>query len=278
MPSMEDDYLDRARELWQEYQFYVYVGLAMILATITGFTLSHSSHEENRKLANEQLYMLINSADQQEEEEALAAYAVLTENDDFPELGYLGAFVLSSVYFDKGDYTQAAEVLAPALAESTDNGVRSLAALRMAEALISTPDSAARAATLLIDNMPDSGRLQVLFEERLGDAEYASGNLVATIEAYRRALSLAQEGAQFYQPLLNIKLGALLSNPEVVQALQKQKEKEYEERERAAADAAALIAESEESAVDAEGAISKESEASQTNEEDHTAGEQNETQ
>ena len=241
MPSAEDDYLDRARELWQRYQVHVYIGLAMILATITGFTLEHSRVDETRDSANTHLYALMSSADEGRREEAQAAYdALQAEADGFPELRHLGAFVLSSLHYDGADYAAAAEVLRPALADSADAGLRQFAALRIAEAQIAGGE-AAQAIALLEAHMPEGGRLRILFEERIGDAEYSAGNLDAATQAYARAMraTRADGSAQFYVPVLRIKMGAMLSTPEAQQQARR------EAREAIAAEAEAEAAESD---------------------------------
>lgn len=218
MPSLEDDYLDRARELWQRYQFYVYTLLGMILAAITGFTLSHTSHEENQRAANAQLYQLMESVDHGRREEAQAAYEVLRQDGEFPELGYLAAFALASLHFSDGDYNQAADILAPGLEGSADSGVRHLAALRIAEARIAAGDPA-QAVAVLEDSKPEEGRLRIMFEERIGDAEYTAGRHAEALRAYQRALALALQAAPFYQPVLRVKIGALQSDPDAAAAM-----------------------------------------------------------
>lgn len=210
MPGAEDDYIERARELWRRYQFSVYVGLAMVLATIIGFTLSHSAYDEERRVVNEQLYVLMDSADDGQLEDAQAAHNALADNEEFPELGNLGAFVLSSLHFYAGDYAAAAAVLQRPLEDSADDGLRQLAALRIAEVHIADGENG-EAVELLNDHMPDLGRLRIMFEERIGDAEFNAGNVEAAREAYERAIELALEDATFYVPVINIKLSTLLS-------------------------------------------------------------------
>lgn len=218
MPSLEDDYLQRAREYWREYQFYVYVGLAMLLAAITGFTFRHTYSEESRAQVNADLYQLIDSADSGDRAAAEAVYAALQQEAGYEELGYLGAFVLSSLYMTEADTAAVATVLAPVLDSSEDSGIRQLAALRIAEAHIVGGDTAA-ALDILRDNLPASGRLRVLFTERIGDGEYIAGDTSAALRSYTEAIELAEENASFYRPILAIKRAALLSTPEAARAI-----------------------------------------------------------
>lgn len=240
MPSAEEDYLDRARELWQRYQVHVYIGLAMILATITGFTLEHTAYDDSRDTANAQLYALLSSADDGRQEDALAAFATLQEDDDFPELTHLGAFVLSSLHYDSEDYAAAAAVLQPALDGSEDIGLRQFAALRIAEAQIAG-NAQEQAIALLQEHMPSAGRLRVVFEERIGDAEYSRGNLNAATNAYAAALLAIQQerGAQFYIPVLRIKLGAMLSSTQAQKQAREEAQRAAKEAEAEAEDEAA---------------------------------------
>ena len=223
MPSLDDDYLQRAREYWQEYQFYVYIGLAMLLAAITGFTFSHSYSEQSRVEANTYLYELMDSADAGEREAAEVAYAALEQAEGYEELKYLGAFVLSSLYATEGDTAAVTTVLTPVLNDSGDAAMRQLAALRIAEGHI-TADEPAAALEVLREHQPDEGRLRVLFAERIGDAEYIAGNLYKATRSYREAIELTQDSSEFYRPLLAIKQAALLSTTEAVQAIKAEEE------------------------------------------------------
>lgn len=214
MPSEQEEHLERAREVWQTYQFYIYVGLGMILATIAGFTLSHSSFEHERDDANLLLYRLMSSADDAARDEAVALYEEMLADGDYAELDYLGGFVLASLHFSNGEYGEAEAVLQPALERSEDSGIRLLAALRIAEVRLADGEAAA-AVELLQEHKPREGSFIVLFEERIGDAEFTAGNIAKAAAAYVRALRQAQEQSlNVYLPVLNIKLSALLADVE----------------------------------------------------------------
>lgn len=228
----DSDRNEQAVEFWRRFRFYILIGLAMILALITGFTYRHSLYDEGKKQANGELFALLSAADAGEVGEADAFYATLSDGADSAELSYLGAFALSSLYVAEKKTDKAKTLLLAAMDGSQDIGLRRLAALRLAEILINLEEYD-EAEAVLADNAPPSGRLRILYEERGGDLEFRRGNYDKAKTAYHRAAALAQQDADFYLPLIRIKLGALLSHqkPEAATAAESNDEPEDEPEE-----------------------------------------------
>ena len=72
---------------------------------------------------------------------------------------------------------------------------------------------------VLDDHAPAGGQMQMLFAERRGDAHFAAGRPLAARDEYNNALQLAAGNSyQRYIPILNIKIGAALSQKVAIPA------------------------------------------------------------
>ena len=211
MTDRDSDHLERITLWWATYKFYVIVGLAMILALITGFTVRHSLYTSEQQQANIELFALLDSAENNDIDTAKAQYEALRDAGYFPELGYLADFALASVYIDDKQPEKAKESLQRVIDGSQDPGIQRFAVLRLAELLI-IEDLHEAAVELLESYLPDFGRFRILFNERIGDAEFAAGNHEKAQTAYLKALNLSAENAPFYMPVLRIKISALMSS------------------------------------------------------------------
>jgi predicted negative regulator of RcsB-dependent stress response len=206
-----DEHTERLLYFWQSYRFYVATGLAMLLALIAGFTYRHNQQTEEKTRVNGELFALLQAAKDSNLPEAKAQYEALLQNGEFPELPLLGGFALVSLQVEEDNAEDAAKMLRAVLDNTGDEGYARLAALRLAELRIDE-NKPEEALELLKEHAPAFGRLRILFNERIGDAEYINKNYREAEEAYLDALQIASQSAPFYVPLVRIKVGALLSD------------------------------------------------------------------
>ena len=205
--------IDRLRELWGKYRFHIVCGLAMALAAVGGFSWENLHRQTERRAANEALFRVLLSAREERPQEAEAAFAEL-QSDSYPDLRYLGAFALADQRAAEENYEGAEAVLREIVDNSEDDGLRDLAALRLAEAMTGR-GAFAEAEELLNRRIPNQGAARILFQDRLGDAAALRGDSEKALEAYRQAEIQARQDFPNYIPLLEFKIGALLAGVNV---------------------------------------------------------------
>ena len=201
--------IERLRELWAKYRFHLVCGLAMTLAAVGGFSWENLHRQAERRAANEQLFRVLLAARDDRVEEAESAFAEL-ESDSYPDLRNLGAFAIADLRFQEENAEGAEEALREIMDNSEDDGLRDLAALRLAEVL-TRQERYADAETLLSQRVPNQGSARILFQDRLGDAAALRGDAEAALAAYRQAENQARRDFPNYLPLLEFKIGALLA-------------------------------------------------------------------
>lgn len=204
--------IERLRELWAKYRFHIVCGLAMTLAAVGGFSWENLHRQAERREANEALFRVLLAARDERLEDAESAFAVL-ESDSYPDLRNLGAFAIADQRFQADNAAGAEEALREIMDNSEDDGLRDLAALRLAEVL-THQGRYADAETLLTQRTPNQGSARIMFQDRLGDAAALRGDTDAALAAYRQAENQARRDFPNYLPLLEFKIGALLAGVE----------------------------------------------------------------
>ena len=201
--------IERIRELWAKWRFHIVCGLAMALAAVGGFSWENLHRQSERRAANEALFRVLIAAREERPEEAEAAFADL-RSDSYPDLRHLGAFAVADLRVQGDDPDGAEAILREVMENSEDDGLRDLAALRLAEAL-TWRGAFAEAEQLLTRRAPNQGAARILFQDRIGDAAALRGDAEAALSAYRQAENQAQRDFPSYIPLLEFKIGALLA-------------------------------------------------------------------
>ena len=205
--------IDRLRELWGKYRFHIVCGLAMALAAVGGFSWENLHRQTERRAANEALFRVLLAARDERPQDAEAAFAEL-QSDSYPDLRHLGAFALADQRVSEENYEGAEIVLREIVDNSEDDGLRDLAALRLAEVMTGR-GAFVEAEELLNQRIPNQGAARILFQDRLGDAAALRGDSEKALEAYRQAEIQARQDFPNYIPLLEFKIGALLAGVDV---------------------------------------------------------------
>ena len=205
--------IDRLRAIWGKYRFHIVCGLAMALAAVGGFSWENLHRQTERRAANEALFRVLLAARDERPQDAEAAFAEL-QSDSYPDLRYLGAFALADQRAAEENYEGAEVVLREIVDNSEDDGLRDIAALRLAEVMTGR-GAFAEAEELLNQRIPNQGAARILFQDRLGDAAALRGDSEKALEAYRQAEVQARQDFPNYIPLLEFKIGALLAGVDV---------------------------------------------------------------
>ena len=209
--SHEDELTERAFEIWRVYKFHIIITLLMIVSAVAGLSYQSVVVQEQRRATGIALFKLISAA---EANDLTTAKTVLEEidGDSFPKMHGLALAALAAAQNKAGDYGDAADALRIAAENETDDGLRQIIILRLAEALINDGKTE-EALAILEEESPASPDMNMLFIERRGDAYYAAGKPQLAREEYQNARASALEQNPQYAALLDIKISATASLP-----------------------------------------------------------------
>ena len=217
MADFDEETQARLHDFWSRFKYHLIGGLLMILAAVAGLSYQTTNNETQRRIIGNTLYDVIRSTEDGDLAAAEEAYAAI-DTEHFASARHVAAFVLASLQVYSGSSDRAQQNLREVLERENDGGLRSLAALRVAELLIND-GQAEDALEVLDDHAPAGGQMQMLFAERRGDAHFAAGRPLAARDEYNNALQLAAGNSyQRYIPILNIKIGAALSQKVAIPA------------------------------------------------------------
>ena len=213
MTPTEDELLERWLTLWHAYKVHLIGGILMILSAVAGIAYQTVSSEEKRRAAGSALFELAAAAQNEDWQTAQTALTKIN-GDRFPELHNLGRIALATANHNAGKTEDAITDMRAALANETDDSLRPILVLRLAELLINN-NNTEEALTLLDKNTPAEQTLQMLFIELRGDAYYAADQLPQALAEYNQARTIAAAIFRPYVAMLDIKIGAVASLPAI---------------------------------------------------------------
>lgn len=182
----EKEQLDELRSWWQENRAWVLGGIAIGLVAIFGLRYYQGNQQESALQASARYEALVNEVADDDLEPAIEiANALFAENGDtvYAEQARLA---MARLYMDRGRDADAAEVLRPLAQSRGDNPLRLVARLRLARVLL-YQDKPQEALDLL--EMPGDTAFAARFNEAIGDAHFALGNIAEAAAAYEAVLA-----------------------------------------------------------------------------------------
>lgn len=200
---------ERALGLWRRFHFPLIIIVLTVLSGIVGFTYKADKRESARLVAGDALFGVHAAVADGDIESAQELFAQMDIND-FDSMRHLAAFALAGLLANEGRAEEAAALLTEVADNDEDRGVRQMAQLRLAEIHINSGKSA-EAISLLDAAIPASGRMRILFLERMGDASFAAGDSAEALSSYTQAAEEASREFPPYLSIIRIKTSALLS-------------------------------------------------------------------
>ena len=194
--------IERLRELWAKFRFHIVCGLAMALAAVGGFSWQNLNRQAERRVANDALFRVLLAVRDERGGDAETAFAEL-RSGHYPDLRHLGAFAIADMRVREEKHEGAETALREIMENSEDDGLRDLAALRLAEALTGRGEFK-RAEKLLNQRIPNQGAARILFQDRIGDAAALRGDTPAALAAYRQAETQARQSFSELHPFVGI--------------------------------------------------------------------------
>ncbi|HEX5361013.1 MAG TPA: tetratricopeptide repeat protein [Fluviicoccus sp.] len=210
MSYSEEEQVEKLKRFWQDYGTSILVGVSLALAVFAGWRYWEQSRQQtaanaaaayqaaleaSQKLAADPNDKASNTELQKQslkviQEYAGTPYAINT------------ALMLSRHAMDVGDLKEAEKHLRWVLEQKIDDGIRSLATLRLARVLADKGD--AKAAQALLDQDKLASSLPTR-EELRGDILRSAGDVAGARKAYEAAAKALVE-RQESRPLLDAKL------------------------------------------------------------------------
>lgn len=182
----EKEQLDELHSWWQENRAWVIGGIAIGLLAIFGTRMYQQQQLNNALQASARYELLVNEvADDKLEPASEIASAIFAENGNTVYASQ-ARLAMARMYMDRGRDADAAGVLRPLAESRGDDPLRLVARLRLAHVLL-YQDKPQEALDLL--KMPDDSAFAARFNEVIGDAHYALGNMAEAGAAYQAVLA-----------------------------------------------------------------------------------------
>jgi len=182
----EKEQLDELRAWWQENRAWIIGGVAIGLAAIIGFRM-YSTQQLNSALeASAHFEALAEEvADNDLAGSETLANTLFTEYDDTVYASQ-ARLAMARLYMDSGRDADAAEVLGPLARSGGDDPLALVARLRLARVLL-FQEKPQQALELL--DLPSDTAFTARFNELIGDAHFALGNMEEAAAAYEAVLA-----------------------------------------------------------------------------------------
>ncbi len=209
--ASEKEQIEAIREWWRENGKGIVVGVVLGLAGLFGWRMwQNYSHDRGERASFE--YARMSAALAQGKDDGARQWArQITVDYGSTSYGTLAAFAIARIDVDQGDTKAAEQRLQWALDHAGDEGLRRLAALRLARVQIS--EDKLDAADKTLHSVPPDGPTAV-FSQVEGDLYVARGDTQKARAAYEAALkALAPNAPVRERQLLEVKLGNLGGAP-----------------------------------------------------------------
>ena len=198
----EDEDLVRAKAWWKENGSSIIGGILIGTTMVVGYNFWQSYQDKHASEVAVLYEQYTQSSD------SGAALGALLEVDDKTSYAQLARLTAAKLAMDAGDAEQAEILLKAVLESKSDEGLRSVAVLRLATVYLANDKQ--DAALKLLDAQPDNGLslFQARSQELRGDIYQRKGDAGKARESYASSISALQ---QLGQPasLIELKLDNL---------------------------------------------------------------------
>ena len=182
----EKEQLDELRAWWQENRAMVLGGIALGIAVIAAFRMYTTSQENAALEASAHYESLIEEVADNNLEPAEAIAATLFSDYDDTAYARQARLAMARLYMDRGRDADAAEVLRPLATGGGNSPLELVARLRLARVLL-YQDKPQEVLDLL--EPPQDSAFVARYNEVIGDAHYALGNLDEAAAAWNAVLA-----------------------------------------------------------------------------------------
>lgn len=202
----EKEQIDELRSWWKENRPWILGGIAVGLVAIIGFRMYQSQQLNDALQASARYEALVNEvADDKLEPAMEISNSILTENGNTVYASQT-RLAMARLYMDRGRDADAAEVLRPLAESGGDDPMRLIARLRLARVLL-YQDKPQEALDLL--QKPGDTAFVARFNEVIGDAHFALGNMEEAAAAYEAVLADTAAQQTVNAQLVQMKLADL---------------------------------------------------------------------
>ncbi|MGB5245587.1 MAG: tetratricopeptide repeat protein [Woeseia sp.] len=182
----EKEQIDELRSWWKENRAWILGGVGIGLAAIIGFRMYQSQQLDDALQASARYEALVNEvADDKLDPAIEISNLIFTENSDTVYASQ-ARLAMARLYMDRGRDADAADVLRPLAEASGDDPLHLVARLRLARVLL-YQDKPQEALDLL--KKPTDTAFSARFNELIGDAHFALGNMAEAAAAYEAVLA-----------------------------------------------------------------------------------------
>lgn len=220
MTKHDDEELESLKRFWQDYGMPILVGASIALAVFAGWRYWQQSQLQTAALAangyqaSQDAYqkLVANPEDKAANTELQREAQKLLQ--EYPQTPYAAnaALLLAKRAVDIKDYKEAEKQLRFLLSQKVDDGLKSVATLRLATVLAEKGDNKAALALLATDT---NAAFMPSREELRGDLLKATGDSAGAQKAYQAAAKVLIE-RQEPRPLLEMKMADVgLETPEI---------------------------------------------------------------
>jgi predicted negative regulator of RcsB-dependent stress response len=219
----DDEQIENLKRFWQDYGTPILVGASIALAVFAGWRYWQQSEQQTASIAanayqatQDAYKKLVANADDTAASTDLQREAQKLMQD-FTKTPYAAnaALLLAKRAIDLKDFKTAEKQLRFVLTQKIDDGLKSVATLRLASVLAETGDTKAALAALNSDTNPAFTPSR---EELRGDLLKQTGDIAGAQKAYQAAAKVLVE-RQEPRPVLDMKMADVgLETPEIKRA------------------------------------------------------------
>lgn len=181
----EKEQIEAMRSWWKENGLYVMSGIALGVAILVGWKLWQAQLQESRVEASTRYETLVGEVDNGDLDASEATAADLYENYESTTYAALARLAMAKLYMEKGRDQDAADSLNTLLTGRANSELKMVGRLRLAKIYL-YQDKLQEVIELLsgFENTSFSAR----YDELLGDAYAALGQIAKATAAYERAM------------------------------------------------------------------------------------------
>lgn len=205
----EQEQLEELKAWWQENRWYIIGGLALGIAVMVGWNVWQDRRAQSGLEASNLYESLVEQITEDNIEPAAELAGELYQRYDATPYAAQARLAMAQLYMDRGRDQDAADALRP-LATGGDEVLNLVARLRLANILL-YQDQPQQVIELI--GTPGETAFKARFNEVLGDAHRALGNVDEASEAYQAVLADASAAQTVNTRLVRMKLDDLPPRP-----------------------------------------------------------------
>lgn len=201
----EQEQLEELKTWWQENRWFILGGLALGIAVMVGWNVWQDRRAQAGLEASNRYESLVEQIADDNIEPAAELASDLYRRYDATPYAAQARLAMARLYMDRGRDQDAAETLRP-LATAGDDVLNLVARLRLANVLL-YQDKPQQVIELI--GTPGETAFKARFNEVLGDAHHALGNLDEASDAYQAVLADGSASQTVNTRLVRMKLDDL---------------------------------------------------------------------